>query len=455
MGSLRFGAFGFPVQVQPAFLWLVAIVFLSDLEEGWGKKLLLIITLFSSVLVHELGHAFVARGAGQSPSIIIHAFGGLTTWIPESPISRGRAILISLAGPGAGLGLAVVGFVLTRWIPPSILGAGSQITLGDFLVMVVWVNGFWSLVNLLPVLPFDGGQVLGLLLGPRRRLLVATISMVVGVGAGIWLFWLGLPIAAVMFGASGILQYLTIRRSEVSPPPAVEDLNQLLHEAREALDHGQAEKALELARKVADASHSMVQRRAAYELLAWAAIAKNDRAEARHALRWLLPGAVDPLLQAAVLEAEGDLERAVQCLRQARNAGDERVQLAASLVRILLGVGRFGEAAQLTLEILEHVEPEEARQVAASAVTEGRHAPAAALYEHLFRKTHDTSDLLAAARARALAQDSGLALSHLEEARALGLDLHPLVSDQDFQSLRDEPRFLDVVAGENVAAKSN
>jgi uncharacterized protein HemY len=105
-------------------------------------------------------------------------------------------------------------------------------------------------------------------------------------------------------------------------------------------------------------------------------------------------GPVDALLQSALFEAEGDTERAIQCLRQARVAGDERPQLAASLIRLLLAVDRYGEAALTTIQILPHVTTEEARQVVAACRAGDRPVPAAELAEALFANTGEACDLL-------------------------------------------------------------
>jgi len=373
MGSLRFAVLGFPVEVQPAFLWVVAIVFLLDPESTLLHKLLLVAVFFVSVLIHELGHAVVARRTGQHPAIIIHAFGGLTTWQPDRPISRRQAIQITLAGPFFGIGLAVLSYLSMRALPESVLLAGVDVTVMDVLMILLQVNLFWSFVNLLPVLPFDGGQVLALSLGPKRRMLSATISMIVGVVAAAWFFWMKMPIAAVLFGASGVMQFLSVQRREgQAPMPNEQSLETTLNEARRALSAGQGRKALELAREVAERTKSNEQRRAATELLCWAALMAGDLAEARHAVRWLGPQTLDPLLLARVYEAEQDLFRAAECLRGARTNGDRRTDVAASLIRVLLGLSAHAELTELVLEVLPELDPDEVRQVAAELARAGQ-----------------------------------------------------------------------------------
>src|SRR5690606_34069820 len=62
---------------------------------------------FLSVLVHELGHAFAGRAFGLKASITLHMMGGATLFMPGTQLSRGRDILVSAAGPFAGLALGV------------------------------------------------------------------------------------------------------------------------------------------------------------------------------------------------------------------------------------------------------------------------------------------------------------------------------------------------------------
>ncbi len=383
MGSLRFAVLGFPVEVQPAFLWVVAIVFLLDPESTLLHKLLLVVVFFVSVLIHELGHAVVARRTGQRPAIIIHAFGGLTTWQPDRPISRRQAIQITLAGPFFGIGLAVLSYLAMRTLPEGVLLAGADVTVVDVLMILLQVNLFWSFVNLLPVLPFDGGQVLALSLGPKRRMLSATISMVIGVVAAAWFFWMKMPIAAVLFGASGIMQYLSMQRQQGAAAPTERDLEATLAEARRALEAGQGPRALGLAREVTERTKSDQQRRIATEILCWAALLVGDHAEARHAVRWLGHEQVDPLLLARVYEAEQDGLRAAECLRSARAKGDRRSEVAASLIRVLLGLSAYGELTELVLEVFSELDPDEVRQVASELNRVGQGELAARLEQAL------------------------------------------------------------------------
>ncbi len=162
--DLRFRLLGFPVRVHPLF-WLVAILMgLNISREGMEFLLIWVLIVFVSILVHELGHAIAFRWFGSPSNIVLYSFGGLA--IPYHNVSgRWRRIVISLAGPFAGFLLSGFFFGLTLAFPKELLLGSSQLRF--FVLMMVYVNLFWGILNLLPVFPLDGGQVSRELCGMR------------------------------------------------------------------------------------------------------------------------------------------------------------------------------------------------------------------------------------------------------------------------------------------------
>jgi len=173
--------FGFPVTIDISFVVIMAIL-------GWrpGGTLrdfvVWLVIVPVAVLVHELGHAFVARTTGASPSIHLAGLGGLTTYVPPQRLSRARNIAISIAGPAVGLviGLVLIAYRRAVGVPPG---------LGDSIVgTAIFTTLIWSILNLLPILPLDGGQALRELLpgSPAKRATrAAVVSVVVAVAAGL------------------------------------------------------------------------------------------------------------------------------------------------------------------------------------------------------------------------------------------------------------------------------
>ena len=201
--DLNFSIAGIPVRVHPLF-WLVALLLGSS-----GALIQIpiwIIVLFASILIHELGHAFALRGFGVNSQIVLHFAGGLTIpeaapwgsgWARVSP-SPNQEIVISLAGPFTGfifaslvmLGVVASGGTLITSkllgflpLPLTALMPFGGTVLSIFVTMLLWVNIFWGLINLLPVFPLDGGQVARNILiqvdprdGVRKSLWVSVVT---------------------------------------------------------------------------------------------------------------------------------------------------------------------------------------------------------------------------------------------------------------------------------------
>ena len=154
--DLRFRLFGFPIRVSPWF-WLVMALFGSNLIQALGLPYLFlwIGCGFVSILVHELGHAFAYRLFGARAEIVLHGFGGYARGQQlRSPWQR---MLVSLAGPFAQFALAaavhLTAVYVYAWDQQSpILRVAKY-----FLLLM---NIVWAVLNLVPVLPLDGGNVM-------------------------------------------------------------------------------------------------------------------------------------------------------------------------------------------------------------------------------------------------------------------------------------------------------
>lgn len=183
--ALRFRVFGTPVRIGLGFpITIVGVPLLLFGEHGrdpWFLSAwLLLVTV--SVLVHEAGHVTALRAYGFSPAVSLNVFGGLTTTANPGRLPAFRSILVSLAGPAAGIAF---GFTIESALIPI---AGQQV---EWLRAASWmVNIWWSVVNLLPIMPLDGGHVVGELVEAASRRRGATIAwLIVGILAvygGVW-----------------------------------------------------------------------------------------------------------------------------------------------------------------------------------------------------------------------------------------------------------------------------
>lgn len=179
------------VDVSVSFWYGVLMAFVIVLWPSMGGMtyadgVLVAVAITVSLLVHEFGHALVAKRYRLSPSIVLHAFGGFCITDREAK-SDGDDLRVVLAGPLMGLLLAgLVGAVF--FLAPGLISA-SPVT-QTFFGALLWINIVWSLINLLlPIWPLDGGRLFHLLLrrfksekAARNWTLNASIFTVIPVG---------------------------------------------------------------------------------------------------------------------------------------------------------------------------------------------------------------------------------------------------------------------------------
>src|SRR3954468_12480233 len=179
--------FGFPVEINLSFVLLLAAVLLGYGGVGGGVGGLIVVGLvFGSVLLHELGHALVARRYGVHVSGIELSFFGGAAKMMEMPRSANHEIAIAAAGPAVSLMLAGVGLGLGGLLHAS--------ALGWLLGTIGWINLVLAGFNLIPALPMDGGRILRAAL-TRRMDFVRATDLAVGVAR----------VIAIGFGAVGLL----------------------------------------------------------------------------------------------------------------------------------------------------------------------------------------------------------------------------------------------------------
>jgi Zn-dependent protease len=188
--SWRLGrVFGFPVEINLSFLLLLAVVFIAY---GGFTGVLIIGLAFGSVLLHELGHALVARRLGVHVSGIELSFFGGAAKMVQMPRSANHEIAIAAAGPAVSLMLGGLG-----------LGLGALLH-APFVAMIGWINLVIAGFNLIPALPMDGGRILRALLTHRMdfvratdvAVLIARVVVVAFVVVGLLRGWYQLVILA-------------------------------------------------------------------------------------------------------------------------------------------------------------------------------------------------------------------------------------------------------------------
>ena len=149
--GLRFKLFGIPIYINLSFIVVGFVLGYSpNIPLSFVAMFIGIITV--SILWHELGHAFAFKMLGHEPEIGIFGIMGMTCVPSDKPISDGEKAFVCAAGPLANLVLALAAYFLR----PETLPFEPK----PFWHYVLIVNVFLSLYNMLPVYPFDGGQIM-------------------------------------------------------------------------------------------------------------------------------------------------------------------------------------------------------------------------------------------------------------------------------------------------------
>ncbi len=157
--------FGIPLMIDSSWIFIVGLVTLAnglawkeeyptwETWQVWGAGFAMALLLFTSVLLHELGHSLVAKSQGTKVnSITLFLFGGIAS-IDEEARTPGKAFQVAIAGPLVSFGLFGLLSLLHQTLNPQ--GPWSVLS-GDLAHM----NLVLALFNLIPGLPLDGGQIL-------------------------------------------------------------------------------------------------------------------------------------------------------------------------------------------------------------------------------------------------------------------------------------------------------
>ncbi|MFV1965081.1 MAG: site-2 protease family protein [Pirellulaceae bacterium] len=188
---------GIGVYIHWSFWILPAWLLLSSLGAGGGlasglSMVALVFAVFGCVVLHELGHALMARKYGVGThDITLYPIGGVAR-LERMPTRPSQELAIALAGPAVNVviaGALFVGFLfggMRFQVSPLNLVAGS------FLVNLLWINVALVVFNLLPAFPMDGGRVLRAFMAMRMPYDSATtIAARVGQGVAIVLGMVG------------------------------------------------------------------------------------------------------------------------------------------------------------------------------------------------------------------------------------------------------------------------
>jgi hypothetical protein len=317
--ALSFSLLGFPVRVR--FEFAIVCVLLGSMggDASTAQIASWVAVVFVSVLFHELGHAIVGRWAGYRPWIELYGMGGLThceRTEATPPASWRTDLAIAVAGPLFGLAMGAAVWVASRNVP----ALHEQELAREIVRDMLWVNVGWSILNLVPILPYDGGlaamAVLGRLFPSRGARMAYQLTVVVAglaLAASIYTRWIwtGYLAARALFGALRVLRF----------DGALGRAWKLWDSLRFADARKEAERAAERAPDAFGRARSI-------ELVVFACLASKDAPGAKAAYDAFPPQVLpSPLLRAIVALDGGEHKKAAELLRVVPPALLARVML--------------------------------------------------------------------------------------------------------------------------------
>lgn len=176
-------------------LWIAAAAYQrTGMAIGAAEAVALVLAIFASVLLHELGHALVARRFGvQTRGITLLPIGGVAR-LERLPDKPAQELAIAAAGPAVTIAIVVILYAVLRLLGMSTSAPSAGQADAGFLAQLLWINVALALFNLLPAFPMDGGRLLRAALSQRMGRVRATQ---IAAAVGKWF--------ALVFGLVGLL----------------------------------------------------------------------------------------------------------------------------------------------------------------------------------------------------------------------------------------------------------
>jgi stage IV sporulation protein FB len=231
-----------PITIQPLF-WLIAFFI------GWMwtlnlmGALLSVLIIFGSVIFHELGHALTAMLFGQKTRIELAAFGGFT-YREGRKLKLWEEFLVVVNGPLAGFILFLVAYAIQK---NFII---TQPTLQLAVKFTLAANLFWTIINLVPVLPLDGGHLLSIILesifGFKGVKMAIVAGLVIAIAITILFLIFGLFLAGLLFLILTFESFRSLRYYKIfNEQDRDTDLQTLMKEADADFQAGKNDQALD------------------------------------------------------------------------------------------------------------------------------------------------------------------------------------------------------------------
>jgi Zn-dependent protease len=153
------------------------------------------VLFFTSLLLHEFGHALQAQRDGMEiEGITLWLFGGVAKFRGMFP-SAGAEFRIAVAGPLVSLAIGVL-FVAIAW------ASGLPKTVDGVAAWLGYINLMLLVFNLIPALPLDGGRILRSLLWGAKRDFATATRIAAGTGRAFGYLFIAGGVALFIFESS-------------------------------------------------------------------------------------------------------------------------------------------------------------------------------------------------------------------------------------------------------------
>lgn len=194
---------GIPIRIHLSFFLLLGWVAFEEFQRSGQpiQEVLFIVAIFACVLLHELGHALMAKRYNiKTRDIVLYPFGGIAALMGQAkPFPE---LLIAVAGPLVNVVIAAALYFILDFstVEEMLVNPG-------ILTRIFIANVFLVVFNMIPAFPMDGGRILRatlqLLKIPHATKISSRLSQILSILMGLAALYSGnillLIIAVVVF----------------------------------------------------------------------------------------------------------------------------------------------------------------------------------------------------------------------------------------------------------------
>jgi stage IV sporulation protein FB len=154
--------FGIPIRIHITFVLLLVWLGMNEAAatRNAPREIAFVMVLFGCVLLHEMGHALVAKRFGvRTTEIVLYPIGGVARL--QSIPGGWAELAIAIAGPLVNVAIVVACLAVLVPLHVPLPSLFAPLMSADGLVQkLYWFNAMLVLFNMIPAFPMDGGRVL-------------------------------------------------------------------------------------------------------------------------------------------------------------------------------------------------------------------------------------------------------------------------------------------------------